>query len=423
MSKFTQLVDAYKGDVQSLDRLLIEVDRLLAGQDRDSITSIAKELGNFSLPPHVITSIKNQLILSDNDTTVRVPTDSASHSLPLPNGNYRSRREGETLNRRFELIKRVGSGGMSTVYKALDRLKLTLDDQDPYVAVKVLNRRFSMDPRGLSILQQEAANCRHLVHRNIVTVYELFQDGPMVYIVMEYLDGQPLTRMIRSSDFNGLSAEQALTIINAMGDALAFAHDKGIVHCDFKPANIFLTRGGEVKLIDFGTARVFSRGGTPTERCVESQSFLAMTPVYASPDIIEGHVPDPRDDVFSLACTAYELLTGTHPFNHLWSIEACRVGLAVERRPPLTQHQWRTLKQALAFDRALRTPSVRRFLRELNTEVWSTVQVSIASGIAAWALAMTLTMATEHMDQSSLVADQREDRLVTSMQTATTDNP
>lgn len=148
MSEFTGLVDAYKGGGQSLDRLLTEVERLLAGQGRNSIASIAKELGNYSLPPHVVILIKEQLILGGGDTIVRAPTKDKAYFARSSDGNCRSRREGETLNERFELIKRVGSGGMSTVYKALDRLMLTQDDQDPYVAVKVLNRRFSADPGG-----------------------------------------------------------------------------------------------------------------------------------------------------------------------------------------------------------------------------------------------------------------------------------
>jgi len=289
-------------------------------------------------------------------------------------------RPGALLSARFQLIECVGAGGMSAVYKALDRT----DAPDRYIAVKVLKPRFQADPQRLEALQREVECCQQLVHPNIVRVYEFHRDGSMGYTTMEYLRGEPLTTRIRSERFTAMSAHEALPIINAMGQALAYAHSRGIVHCDFKPANVFLTEAGEIKLIDFGIARAFAQreeGATVSDGRL--LSFEAISPAYASLEILEGRDPDPRDDVYSLACTAYELLTGVHPFAYEPAIEAREAGLTVERREGLSYKQWQALCSALAFDRAERTSSIKGFLKEFNKEVWRVKPLPLAAGAAA----------------------------------------
>ncbi|MFH0351849.1 MAG: serine/threonine protein kinase [Chromatiales bacterium] len=273
----------------------------------------------------------------------------------------RSVGEGALLNGRFELIKCVGAGGMSTVYKALDRRKLVFDNREPYVAVKILNPRFAPDSERLGALQLEVERCQRLVHPNIVRVYEFHREGPTAYMSMEYLYGEPLTHRIRHEDFKGLPPGEALRIVDAMGQALGFAHSQGIVHCDFKPGNVFLTEAGAVKLIDFGIARTFR---DPEEAASRECSFEAVSPAYASPDILEGREPDPRDDVYALACTAYELLSGAHPFAYKSAIEAREAGLTVEQSAELTRGQWKALRGGLSFERDKRTPTIEQFLEE-----------------------------------------------------------
>ncbi|MGH8654583.1 MAG: protein kinase domain-containing protein [Gammaproteobacteria bacterium] len=288
---------------------------------------------------------------------------------------------GTLLQGRFELIECVGAGGTSTVYKALDRRQPAVDALDRYIAVKVLNPRFRADPRRLAALQHEVKRYRGLVHPNLVRIYEFYRDDSTAYLTMEYLRGEPLTARIRSESFSGMSASEALPIINSVGQALAHAHSRGIVHCDFKPANVFLTKAGEVKLIDFWLARPFAphRGEEKPAR------VGAISPAYASPEMLEGQEPDPRDDVYSLACTAYELLTGVHPFGYRSAIEAREAGLTVERRKGLSHGQWKALCRALAFDRAQRSPTVDRFLNELHEArlVWHPKPRFLAAGAAA----------------------------------------
>ena len=267
---------------------------------------------------------------------------------------------GDVLNDRFVLEERVGSGGMSTVYKALDRRKLEADDRNPYVAVKVLNVEFRSHPQSLIALQREAKKSQSLAHPNIVRVYDFDRDGDTVYMTMEYLSGKSLAQIFRARDFKGMSQEEAMPILEQIAAALKFAHDNGIVHADFKPANVIITDSGQVKVIDFGIARAFQR---PDQVDMEATRFDpgslgALTPTYASPEMLEHQEVDPRDDIYALGCITYEMLTGRHPFGRMQATEARDGGLQLERRKGLTSRQWKALKRALAFNREQRTPTV-----------------------------------------------------------------
>lgn len=276
---------------------------------------------------------------------------------------------GDVLNDRFVLEECIGAGGMSTVYKALDRRKLEADDRNPYVAVKVLNVEFRAHPDSLIALQREAKKSQSLAHPNIVRVYDFDRDGSTVYMTMEYLAGQSLAKVLRAPGFQGLEEGEALRILADVARALIFAHENGIVHSDFKPANIILTENGKVKVIDFGIARAFQR---PDDSDMEATRFDpgtlgALTPTYASPEMLEHREPDPRDDVYALACITYEMLTGRHPFGRMQATEARDGGLELKRRQ-LSRRQWRALKSALSFDRDKRTPTVREFLAAIRPE-------------------------------------------------------
>lgn len=276
---------------------------------------------------------------------------------------------GETLNGRFVLEECVGFGGMGMVYKALDLRKLEASDRKPYVAIKVLNVQFRGHPKSLIALQREAKKAQTLAHPNIVAVYDFDRDGSTVYLTMEYLSGKPLSGMLRAPGFSGIPLADALRIVGGMGKALAYAHERGFVHCDFKPANVILTDSGEVKVIDFGIARVFQKPDEEVEATVfDAGSLGALTPAYASPEMIEHRVPDPRDDIYALACITYELLTGRHPFDRLSATQARGAGMKPQRPKNLGRRQWRALRSALSFERETRTPTVARFLQELRGE-------------------------------------------------------
>ncbi|CAM2151341.1 eukaryotic-like serine/threonine-protein kinase [Pararobbsia alpina] len=321
---------------------------------------------------------------------------------------------GDTLNNRFVLEECLGVGGMGTVYKALDLRKLEASDRRPYVAIKVLNLQFRGNPKSLIALQREARKAQTLAHRNIVTVYDFDRDGPVVFLTMEYLQGKPLSRVLRAPNFKGMPIADALPIVRGMGHALAYAHERGFVHCDFKPANVFLTDAGEVKVIDFGIARVFQRPEQETDATVfDPGSLGALTPAYASPEMLEHLEPDPRDDIYALGCITYEMLTGVHPFDRLSATQARNAHFKLRRPDALGMRQWRALKCALSFDRELRTPTVARFVSEMGAQQRERPQVGMwaKSAIGFGVLAVLgigaywyRSASTGHLDQPPVVA-------------------
>jgi predicted Ser/Thr protein kinase len=294
------------------------------------------------------------------------PSAGSAASAP---GHDQIKGTGDTLNNRFVLEECLGVGGMGTVYKALDLRKLEASDRKPYLAVKVLNVQFRGNPNSLVALQREARKAQVLAHRNIIAVYDFDRDGPIVYLTMEYLTGKPLSQLLRTPGYQGMPVRAALPIVRGMCNALAYAHEHGFVHCDFKPANVFLTTNAEVKVIDFGIARVFQRPEEESDATVfDPGSLGALTPAYASPEMIEHREPDPRDDIYALGCITYELLTGHHPFDRLSATQARNADFKPQRPPNLDAKQWRALRTALSFDRDTRMPSVVRFIAEFDNE-------------------------------------------------------
>jgi serine/threonine protein kinase len=273
---------------------------------------------------------------------------------------------------------------MSTVYKVLDRQRLLTDDPHPYLALKLLKPRFAASQEHQDLLGNEVSKARDLEHPNIVKIYDVHREDQAIFLLMEYLDGEPLARKIRDPGFRGWPAKRALPIIAKAAEALAFAHGCGVVHCDVKPASIFLTRNGEVKLFDFGLAR-YASSSESRQRAGDDASDTpgeAVTLAYSSPERIEGQPADPRDDVFSLACTAYELLTGNHPFDFASALEAREANVQVPWQRGLSFIQWRALRQGLALHRATRTGSVDRLMREMKIEGIVLDRLPLLAGVA-----------------------------------------
>lgn len=290
---------------------------------------------------------------------------------------------GSVLKERFVLEEVIGRGGMGIVFKSRDTLQEEMQDRNPYVAIKVLNEDFKKHPESLKALQREARKAQNLAHPNIATVFNFDRDGGNVFVVMELLDGESLDKLIKRSD-GGIPVNEALRITEGLGRALAYAHDKGVIHSDFKPANAFLTKDGAVKVFDFGIARAARRGThvAGTETLFDAGTLGALTPAYASCEMIEGGEPDPRDDVYALACVAYELLTGTHPFGKQSAVKARDAKLVPKPVKGLSRRQWQGLRRGLAFEREQRTPSVEQFLQDIRP-LKLPIKTMIAGGVGA----------------------------------------
>lgn len=307
-------------------------------------------------------------------------------SLPGSQGRreHRNIGPGTILKERFELVTAIGEGGMGTVYKARDLLKVEAKDRNPYMAVKLLTGDFREHPEAFIALQRESSKAQRLAHPNIATVYDFDRDGSTVFMTMELLEGQELSKYIKKLPPGGLPPKEGLEIIRQLCEGLAYAHNRGLVHSDLKPGNAYITRDGTVKLLDFGIARASkTRADASGETTLFDPGQLgALTPAYATIEMFEGEEPDPRDDIYALACIGYELLSGKHPFNKLSAVKVKEKGLAPSPIPKLTKRQNRALFRALALTREERVPSVEEFWEELRPRKDYTLPLTIGGGAA-----------------------------------------
>jgi eukaryotic-like serine/threonine-protein kinase len=214
----------------------------------------------------------------------------------LSDGNHR-------FGDRYVVIGRAGSGGMAEVYRARDELL------GREVALKVLNRRLSTDKTFVERFRREAQSAANLNHPNVVSLFDYGSDGGTYYIVMEFIDGQPLADIVRSE--GPLMPERAAEIAADVAGALDRAHAAGLVHRDIKPSNIMINSQGQTKVTDFGIARAMTTDG---EQTMTQTGMVIGTAAYLSPEQAQGHPVDPRSDVYSLGVVLYEMLTGGPPF-------------------------------------------------------------------------------------------------------------
>jgi non-specific serine/threonine protein kinase len=275
---------------------------------------------------------------------------------------------GSVLKGRFHLEREIGRGGMGVVFLARDERKVEARDRDPYVAVKVLNDDFRRHPDSLIALQRESRRSQALAHDNIVRVYDFDKDGATVFMTMEYIDGCDLKSLIRERAYNGMPLKQAWPLIEGMVRALKRAHDAGVVHSDFKPGNVMVTPDGVPKVFDFGIARAGKHMGNAVgeQTVFDAGTLGALTPAYASLEMIRGAQPTPSDDVYALGCIVFELLTGKHPFAKASAEVAIKEGLRPPAVPSLTRRQYQTLCDAVAFAGERRLKSAEQLLEGLR---------------------------------------------------------
>ena len=283
---------------------------------------------------------------------------------------------GAVIKQRFRLEKVLGIGGMGKVYKALDLLKDEAKDKKPYVAVKLLNEDFKHHQESFIALQREASRQQKLAHPNIATIYDFDRvggAGTPVFITMELMEGMEIKDFIKKTvkPKKGLPFQEAYNVIKQMGAGLIYAHDRRLVHSDFKPGNTFLCNDGIVKILDFGIARAVKNPvtGEAEKTLFDAGQLGALTPAYASLEMLSGEEPDTRDDTYALGCTAYELLTGDHPFKKKPANKAQAANMEPPYIKKLNRKQNRALRRSIAFYRKDRSPSVEHFLEELEGKI------------------------------------------------------
>jgi beta-lactam-binding protein with PASTA domain/tRNA A-37 threonylcarbamoyl transferase component Bud32 len=224
------------------------------------------------------------------------------------------------FSERYELTHLVARGGMAEVYRARDRLL------DRPVALKVLFPELSVDRAFVERFRREAQAAANLSHPNIVPVFDWGEDDGTYYIVMEYIDGQPLSQALRTG--GPMPAVRIAQIGARVADALAYAHRHGVVHRDVKPGNVLLTSDGQVKVTDFGIARAVN-----TEESLTQTGAVMGTATYFSPEQAEGVGVDARSDIYSLGVVLFEMVAGRPPF--LGDSPVAVASKHVREQPPL----------------------------------------------------------------------------------------
>lgn len=205
------------------------------------------------------------------------------------------------LSGRYELRHLVARGGMAEVYRAHDRLL------DRPVALKILFPELSIDRSFVERFRREAQAAANLSNPHIVPVFDWGEDGSTYFIVMEYVDGRPLSAILRGA--GPLHPERAAEIAADVAAALSYAHRHGVIHRDVKPGNVLITDEGSVKVTDFGIARAVN-----TEESLTQTGAVMGTATYFSPEQAEGRTVDARSDVYSLGIVMFEMVTGRPPF-------------------------------------------------------------------------------------------------------------
>lgn len=226
--------------------------------------------------------------------------------------------EGALLNNRYQLLQRVGSGGMAEVFRARDLML------ERYVAVKILRPDYTNNQTFQERFRQEARAAANLSHPNIVTVHDFGLDHGRLFIVMEHVPGSDLKTLLRQR--GRFPIEETIPLIVQACAGIGYAHRAGLVHCDVKPHNMLVTPDKRLKVTDFGIARALA-----TIHPDEHSDIVWGSPQYFSPEQAAGEPPSPASDVYSLGIVLYELLTGSLPFNGFTPEELARMHL--EARP------------------------------------------------------------------------------------------
>ena len=260
--------------------------------------------------------------------------------------------EGRRLGGRYRVEALLATGGMGEVWAARDLLL------DRAVAVKVLGGALAGDGRAAERLRREARAAARLDHPNIARVLDLGEQDGRPYLVMELLEGESLAARIDRA--GPMAPPEAARVVAAVADALEAAHRAGVVHRDVKPGNVFLTSGGEVKVLDFGIASAAGEAALTTGE-------MLGTPAYLAPERVLGHPATPAADVYALGVVLYELLAGRRPFDDGSDIELAMahvhalpapLALAAPSTPPSLVA---ACEQAMAKDPSARPPSAAAF--------------------------------------------------------------
>ncbi|WP_440887602.1 serine/threonine-protein kinase [Vibrio sp. WZ-1] len=320
---------------------------------------------------------------------------------------------GKVIKNRYEIESLIGHGGLCDVYLAKDLILDSSGADNPHVALKILQNEFAEQPETARMLIREAQQTQKLSHPNILRVYDFGVDGDVYFLVMEYVDGETLEQLIQRSRPNGLSFSATMSIVDQALRALDYAHTKGIVHADLKPANIMLTPEGSVKLLDFGVSKTHKvkQDQYAAKRQSQNIDTLGYTPNYASQNVLEGKNPTFQDDLFAFCCIIYELLSCKHPYNRTPVNEALKNGLKATKPKNLPLGKWSVLASILSKGSVSDDVNAQRLLAQLNKNYWKLITPLAATVALIVGVAFTFQHQQAKVSSLALALKQSQEAL------------
>jgi len=298
---------------------------------------------------------------------------------------------GSVIRDRFIIEKLLGSGGMGSVYRALDIRKKEAKDEQPYIALKVLRGNFQYHKSAFIALQREAKKTQALAHPNIVTVYDFDRDDELIFITMEELNGDALNDIIRGRTARVLSEKDKISIVEQIAKGLSHAHSKGLVHSDF--------------------ARAANQDSYQDN--FDAGSIGALTAAYASLEMWQFKDPHPSDDIYALGVIACELLHGAHPYGRESAQDVFDKKLRQSKLNIKNPFVRGIVHRSVALERKNRIDDGEAFLNKFNNARKLPLRLTFASfllaaGIAANAMYINTIERVEHVDFSSLPVEQQQ---------------
>ena len=268
--------------------------------------------------------------------------------------------EGRLLGNRYEIIEKIGNGGMATVYKATDKVLKR------YVAVKILRDEFTTDEEFIKRFEVEAQSAARLTHANIVSIYDVGAEGNLYYIVMELIQGKTLKEII-VEERGPLPWKWSVNVAIQIASALEMAHKNNIIHRDIKPHNIIITEDGVAKVTDFGIAKAVSNS------TITAFGTTIGSVHYFSPEHARGGFTDAKSDIYSLGVVMYEMVTGKVPFDADTPVSVALKHMQEEPEEPIEINPNipvainKIIMKALQKDSTLRYQTSTDMLRDLKT--------------------------------------------------------
>lgn len=272
---------------------------------------------------------------------------------------------GTVLKDRYRIVAHLGAGGIGQVFEAIDQAR---NGSEQHVTLKVVAVNLRHQPDAFQTLQAAVRRTQHLEHPNIVGIRNIDRHGDCMFLVMEPLRGRWLSGLIRDVRGNGLPYEKAWPIISGIANGLAYAHRQGVVHADLSPHAVFLCEDGTAKIMCFELVNALPTSNESLD-VLDTLTLRAYTEAYAADPWAQMSKPHPADDLYPLGVIAYEMLTGTHPF------QRCSLAIARQKQmtyasvPGLNRRARKLIERCLSFERRDRPQSADRFLKGMQPSI------------------------------------------------------